>query len=58
MNRFVHEQNLRHLRQVLARATDARECRRIVELIEREEGANRLNGNWLGRNNKETPPRL
>ena len=58
MNCFVHEQNLRHLRQVLARTTDARECRRIVELIEREEGANRLNDNGLGRNNDETPPRL
>ena len=58
MKRFVHEENLRHLRQVLARTTDARECRRIVELIEREEGVNRLDGNGLGRNNDATPPRL
>jgi hypothetical protein len=37
MDRFVHEQNLRHLREVLERTTDEADCRRIVELIEREE---------------------
>ena len=37
MNRFVHEQNLRHLREVLARTDDEAECRRILKLIEREE---------------------
>ena len=37
MNRFVHEQNLRHLREVLARTTDKAKCRRIAELIEQEE---------------------
>jgi hypothetical protein len=37
MNRFVHEQNLRHLRAMLARANDEVECRRIVALIEEEE---------------------
>ena len=37
MNRFVYEQNLRHLREVLARTTDESERRRIAELIEREE---------------------
>jgi hypothetical protein len=37
MNRFVHEQNLKHLREVLTRTTDEGECRRIVQLIEEEE---------------------
>jgi hypothetical protein len=37
MDRFVREQNLRHLREVLARTIDEAECRRIVKLIEREE---------------------
>ena len=37
MNRFVHEQNLKHLREVLTRTTDEGECRRIMELIEEEE---------------------
>ena len=52
MDRFVHEQNLRHLREVLARTADEAECRRIVELIEREEqeDAKKLNGNRLGQN--------
>ncbi len=58
MNRFVHDQNLRHLRQVLARTTDETERRRIVELIEREDGANRLDGNGPEQNNDERPPRL
>ena len=40
MNRFVHEQNLRHLRTTLARTTDEAECRRIVALIEEEEAKN------------------
>ena len=35
MNRFVHEQNLRHLREVLARTTDEGERRLIVELTDR-----------------------
>lgn len=37
MNRFVYEQNLKHLREVLARTTDEAESRRIAKLIEREE---------------------
>jgi hypothetical protein len=37
MNRFVHEQNLRHLRATLARTSDEEECRRIVALIEEED---------------------
>ena len=40
VNRFVHEQNLRHLREVLARTADEAECQRIVKLIEREEEEN------------------
>ena len=34
MNRFVRDENLRHLRAVLARTIDEVECRRIVALIE------------------------
>jgi hypothetical protein len=34
MIRFVRDENLRHLRAVLARTTDEVECRRIVALIE------------------------
>ena len=37
MNHFVHEQNLKHLRNVLARTSDEAECQRIVRLIEEEE---------------------
>jgi hypothetical protein len=37
MYSFVREQNLRHLRALLARTTDKTECRRIVDLIEEEE---------------------
>jgi hypothetical protein len=37
MNRFVHEQNIRHLREVLARTASEAECRRIVGQIEEEE---------------------
>jgi hypothetical protein len=37
MHRFVHEQNLKHLREVLARTSNDSECRRIAELIEEEE---------------------
>jgi hypothetical protein len=50
MNRFVHEQNLRHLREVLARTTDEAECRRIVKLIEcaEEEDAKKPDGHRLG----------
>lgn len=40
VNRFVYEQNLRHLREVLARTADEAERRRIVSLIEREEEEN------------------
>ena len=40
MNRFVHEQNLSHLRALLARTTDEAECQRIVGLIEEEEANN------------------
>lgn len=49
MNCFVHEQNLRHLREVLARTTDEAECRRIAELIEQEEEDEKnLNGIRIG----------
>jgi hypothetical protein len=41
MNRFVHEQNLKHLREVLARTSNDSECRRIAELIEEEENGRR-----------------
>jgi hypothetical protein len=37
INRFVYEQNLRHLRAMLARSSDEEECRRIVALIEEED---------------------
>jgi hypothetical protein len=37
INRFVYEQNLRHLRAMLARTTDEVECQRIVALIEEED---------------------
>lgn len=49
MDRFVHDQNMKHLREVLARTTDKAERRRIVKLIEEEE-ANKLNGHQLGEN--------
>ena len=51
MNRFVHEQNIKHLREVLARTTDKAKRRLIVELIEAQEedarqpGVNRLRAN-------------
>ena len=51
MDRFVHDQNRKHLREVLARTTDKAERRRIVKLIEEEEKeANKLNGHQLGEN--------
>ncbi|MGA8971353.1 MAG: hypothetical protein WB499_19235 [Pseudolabrys sp.] len=37
MNRFVHEQNIRHLRALLARTTDEADRQRIIGLIEEEE---------------------
>jgi hypothetical protein len=37
INRFVYEQNLRHLRAKLAHKSDEEECRRIVALIEEED---------------------
>jgi hypothetical protein len=37
MNRFIQRENLRLLRERLARTTDAAKCRRIVQLIEEEE---------------------
>jgi hypothetical protein len=40
VTRFVHEQNLKHLRALLARTSDQAECRRIVGLIEEEEANN------------------
>ena len=46
MQSFVREQNLRHLRAVLARTTDETECRRIVHLIEEEE-VKKADGNPL-----------
>jgi hypothetical protein len=37
MNRFVHERNIKHLRETLARTANEAECRRIVGQIEDEE---------------------
>jgi hypothetical protein len=37
VNRFVQRENLRLLRERLARTTDGAKCRRIVKLIEEEE---------------------
>ena len=37
MRRFIHEENLRHLRELLARTTSETQCQRIVNLIEEEE---------------------
>ena len=37
MNRFVHEQNMRHIRALLARTTDEADRQRIIGLIEEEE---------------------
>lgn len=42
MNRFVHEQNMRHLRALLARTTDEADRQRIIGLIEEEEQRPRL----------------
>ena len=37
MKRFIHRENLRLLREQLARTTDELKCARIVRLIEDEE---------------------
>jgi len=37
MERFIHQENLKHLRELLTRTTDDAECQRIVKLIEEEE---------------------
>jgi hypothetical protein len=37
MKRFIHRENLRHLRDLLTRTTDEAECKRITGLIEEEE---------------------
>ena len=37
MKRFIHLENLRHFRELLARTTSEAECKRIVGLIEEEE---------------------
>jgi hypothetical protein len=37
MKRFIHSENLKLLREQLARATDEVQCQRIVRLIEEEE---------------------
>ena len=37
MRRFIHEENLRHLRELLARTTSETQWQRIVNLIEEEE---------------------
>ena len=37
MKRFIHRENLRLLREQLARTTDELKCARIVRLIENEE---------------------
>ena len=41
MERFIHQENLKHLRELLTRATDETECQRIVKLIEEEEAKER-----------------
>jgi hypothetical protein len=43
MKRFVHDENIKHLRQLLARTADDAECMRIVRLIEEQE-ANKAGG--------------
>jgi hypothetical protein len=35
MERFIHQENLKHFRELLARTTDEAECQRIVKLIEK-----------------------
>ena len=41
MEKFVQRENLKHLREVLARTTDKPECQRIVNVIEAEEAKKR-----------------
>jgi hypothetical protein len=37
LDRFIYDENLKHLRNLLMRTTDDAECMRIVSLIEEEE---------------------
>jgi hypothetical protein len=37
LNKFIYNENLKHLRNLLMRSTDDAECERIVKLIEEEE---------------------
>ena len=37
MDRFIHRENLKHLRALLAQTTEDAECRQIMKLIEEEE---------------------
>jgi hypothetical protein len=41
VEKFVQRENLKHLREVLARTTDKPECQRIVNVIEAEEAKKR-----------------
>jgi hypothetical protein len=34
---YAHRENLKHLREVLARTSDKRKCQQIVRMIEEEE---------------------
>ncbi len=44
MERFIRQENPKHLRELLARTTDKTECQRIVKLIEEEEANERATG--------------
>jgi len=46
MERFIHQENLKYLRELLARTTDEAEYQRIVKLIEKRRGerANKRSG--------------
>ena len=55
MNRFIQRENLRLLRERLARTNDEAKCRRIVKLIEEEELKGRASdGNRAQRQVSET----
>ena len=55
MERFLRQQNMKHLREVLARTTDEATVRRVVKLIEREEDDTKKAGDNLIRD--DTPSR-
>ena len=49
MKRFIHRENLRHLRELLNRTASEEECRRIVKFIEEEELNYRASADDLAR---------